>query len=272
MTRGALPRPPSACSAARDAAPSAELWFGVMAPEGMKSPPGVDDGRGDPVHGGTIDAMMMSSLWLSKSWASETCGADFHVDCLYDYAFDNWRLVVATEAQGYFGAWRHENREARGWARLDLTAPFYTSSMAGLVKVAEQERDMWRVFAPFSGFLWFVAGLTVAIIALLFNLVFTLDAIRPPPCTRRGGEHAADEPPTTSSGGSVSLVMTPQPGAPRNSTRPSRHLPAPYALWLRPTHTAPRARRLIRLGGRRRRTLRRARGRPGPRRTPRWQG
>ena len=215
MTRGALPRPPSACSAARDAAPSAELWFGVMAPEGMKSPPGVDDGRGDPVHGGTIDAMMMSSLWLSKkSYANVTCGADYHVDCLYDYSYDNWLPRVNQTYGGLFASWPHAPQD---WPHLEQTAPYYSSSMGALVKVAAPERDMWRIFAPFSATMWFAACLTFVIIALLFNLVLTIDAIRPPPRTQRGGEHAGDEPQTSSS--SVSLVTrTPQwPGAPRRS-------------------------------------------------------
>ena len=178
--------------------PLAELFWGLIGTDDYV----INDGRvGPPIEGGSIDAMIMDSgmLSLSELPKAQTCGTKHHASCLYDYTFDDY--------SGLFGIDRNRSRledllrplypnatRPTNWPHVELTAPFYSSTLGGIVKVSPHERGMWRVFAPFSASVWASVCVIFVGIALSLNLVFTMEFIRPPPRAQRSGEHAGDEP------------------------------------------------------------------------------
>ena len=121
----------------------------------MTASPSENDGFGPPIESGSIDAMIVNSALLSMmSWANATCGTEHHAGCLYDYTFDEYgsfgphRPPVANILQTYLDP---NATEPIDWPHVELTAPIYSSSLGGIVKVSPHERGMWRVFAP-----WYV--------------------------------------------------------------------------------------------------------------------
>lgn len=196
-----------------------ELWRGLIGPNVTAGP---FRGAGTlPVVGGSLDAVIIASTFLAKSYGNVTCGTQPEVECLYDYtvgAVPPEELIISGDDANGTGIGTGPD-----FTRATVTAPFYTSSIGGMVKVVSAEHDMWRVFDPFSAGVWFAVLVTLVSIALMLNLVCTIDSVSPTPRGRRGarkrisgGEHAGDDESRFSRATrGCSVIATREPGGPR---------------------------------------------------------
>ncbi len=194
-----------------------ELWWGLIGTNGTAGPM---TGTSSVVPG-SLDAVIIDSTSLAKAYGDVTCGTQPEVECLYDYTVGavppEENIFSRGDANGM------GNGTGLDFTRATVTAPFYTSSIGGMVKVVSTERDMWRVFDPFSASVWFAVLITLVSIALMLNLVCTIDSVRPSPRGRRGarkrisgGEHAGDDESRFSrSTSGCSVIATREPGGPR---------------------------------------------------------